>query len=376
MAGQFGRLARAPILQGLLGVPGARGAALPAAAEPSRQAQRTEPIRSRIASARTAKQGRALVAQGARNGRAASVWLRSARFRFARSPEATTASDETAARRPALPTARNLDFRDDLPVRDVTYLTTDLRRYYDALAPESLEEREQTILAQDHAERPAPLLRRFRKSVAAAEQLPPLSSQDFYPGTSKRKDPRTHELSERGVVSTFDFASQLVDRAHLVAGCDELGFAFVDREIFPARSTEEIRMDERQLDLLLAASDGLPIVAELKIRKDKPAYYALVQVLMHASELVSRSQRDRLARCYPAAGFRWPEQGPLIDVYLIGYEADESGTYRGDSFAATERISEKLMADRRFRAVVRRIAYLNASLPGDALEFERRFEYS
>ena len=69
-------------------------------------------------------------------------------------------------------------------------------------------------------------------------------------------------------------------------GYDALDFYYVDRELSPLRTANK-DAPRRSLDLLLAnAHDQTPIFAELKIRGDKLAYFALIQVLMLALEFV------------------------------------------------------------------------------------------
>ncbi len=52
------------------------------------------------------------------------------------------------------------------------------------------------------------------------------------------------------------------------------------------------------LDLLLAQSDGTPLLTELKIKKDTHPVCALVQALAAAAHPVTPAQRNRLENCY------------------------------------------------------------------------------
>jgi hypothetical protein len=247
---------------------------------------------------------------------------------------------------------------------------TQLRELYDALG--ALKEGERTALAEMHANDPTLLLHRFEHSVKKVAGYPPLD-EHFHPPRSARTDPPT---SVAEITSTADFARHLSQGNEFeVGGDEELWFRFVDREIFPLRQTTRggTRPTRRWLDLLLVSRDGLPIVAELKIREDKPTYDAFIQALMYAVELSSPAQLSRLKEQYEEAGFDWPTGGPVLDLYLIAFDPPVRGTYRKRSFEATKRIVEKMLADERLSSVVRRIAYLEATIRGDGLAFKSRF---
>jgi hypothetical protein len=127
--------------------------------------------------------------------------------------------------------------------------------------------------------------------------------------------------------------------------------------------------------LLENAHDGMPILAELKIRSDKPAYFALIQVLMLAAELQSPSQRTRLQHHREGQTFRWSVEGPFTDLYMIAFESPVTGRYRERLLNATRRISELLVRDAKVAPYIRRIAYLEASASGDDMTFEKRFAF-
>ena len=248
--------------------------------------------------------------------------------------------------------------------------TTQLRDYYEALL--ALKEEEQTVLAEFHAEDPTLLIHRFAESVKEAELCIGQAKESFH----EREALAPAEVGAE-IVSTIDFAGQLVNRDCLVADPHaDLSFAYVDREIFPGRTKGVARMRKRTADLLLVnVEDRLPIVGEVKIRSDRPTYFAFVQALMHAAELVSETQRRRLEREYNEARFAWPGDGPFIDVYLIAYEPPERGEFRGRSTEATERMAEKMMASPKVTRWLRRVAYLEARARDDQLEFEAAFVF-
>jgi len=248
--------------------------------------------------------------------------------------------------------------------------TTPLRDYYDAL--HSLKEYEQTALAEAHALDPTLLLRRFHQSLSAFNAP---TMEPFYDTT--RADPDGYRTPPDQINSTIKFAGHICDREPRPVSPDvALSFRYVDRELSPLRTTGDSRSARRSLDLLLAnADDGLPIYTELKIAADKPSYFALVQLLALATDLLPAAQRDRLQHHAGAARLKSPDEGPYADLYIVTLNAPATGAYRSRSFSATKTISEKLIADKRFSAQVRRIAYLEAVPEASGLTFRSRFAY-
>ena len=255
--------------------------------------------------------------------------------------------------------------KDELPI-------THLRRYYDAL--HALFEQEQTALAELHAEDPTLLIHRFRESVKALEKVP-LIEAPFYP--NGRKELPSPPTPVADIKKTHHFASQLSDgRPRRVEGCgDALDFYYVDRELSPLR-TERTNIPRRSLDLVLAnAHDRTPIFAELKIRTDKLAYVAFIQVLMVALELIVPAEGQRFRGHPPAHGLAWPQVGPFADLYLIAFEPPATGMYREPSLQATEDIARQLVEHSIVSQYLRRIAYLEAFADGDLSTFTCRFAF-
>ena len=248
---------------------------------------------------------------------------------------------------------------------------TPLRDFYDAL--HLLKEQEQTALAEAHAEDATLLASRFQQSVETLATRESIGEAFYPPG---RKDPLS-VASPREIKSTFDFVARLVRQGGTVKGADHLSFEYIDREIFPTRTTigtPETRHRRRSLDLLLAnVHDRTPVFAELKIRGDRLPYFALVQALMLTSEFLAAPQRGRLGAHAP--GLVWPASPPFADIYVIAYEVPERGKYRERSLRATEKICERLMSDGYVPQQVRRLVYLNTSSVAENLEFERAFGF-
>jgi hypothetical protein len=250
-------------------------------------------------------------------------------------------------------------------------MTTPLADYYSSLI--LMNEAEWTALAERDARDPSPLVSRFLESVTAVEGRNAID-EAFHPGRVPLLPPE-----QRGEInSTRDFVRHLCqEHSCRVNGADELGFRYVDYEIFPARKTaKEAREPRLSMDLLLANSkDNMPIVGEIKIGRDKPSYFALMQILMLAAEFQSAAQRERLRKYYPDENLTWPLQGPFVDVYVIVLKPPQKGAYRGRSFKATAELSERLMKDKGFAKVVRRIAYLEASAERESISFKKSFAF-
>jgi hypothetical protein len=266
-----------------------------------------------------------------------------------------------------------------MPKAKYSVPATQLGDYYNAL--NAMKEQELTALAEAHAEDPSRLIRRFFLSIKAVENRPEISrpgiDELFY--ESSRTDPRSLPTPRGDIKSTIEFASHLCHgRACSVKGAEALDFRYIDREISPARTTKkDARSARRSLDLLLVnAHDLIPVFAELKIRGDKPTYFAFIQVLMLAAELLSPSQRQRLTAHSGGQDFRWPEEGPFADIYIIAFDPPQTGKYRERSYKATKKISERLVKDPSFSGYIRRIAYLEATSTKDGtMEFEKHFAF-
>jgi hypothetical protein len=163
--------------------------------------------------------------------------------------------------------------------------------------------------------------------------------------------------------------------AEILEGCGDALFYYVDRELSPLR-TEKTNIPRRSLDLVLAnAHDRTPIFAELKIRTDKLAYVAFIQVLMLAVELIVPAEGQRFRGHPPAHGLAWPQVGPFADLYLIAFEPPAAGMYREPSLQATEDIARQLVEHSLVSQYLRGIAYLEAFADGDLSTFTCRFAF-
>ena len=163
-----------------------------------------------------------------------------------------------------------------------------------------------------------------------------------------------------------------------VRGHVELDFRFVDRELPPARTTSRARFRGETkprkrfptLDLLLAGQDRWPVFCELKVAEDENPFYALIQALGYSAQLLTEPQRERLALAH-GDRLTLPTEGPFADIYLMLVDYEEVKEWKPPLGRAARKLAGQVMEDERVRALVRRIACLEASELDDPLEFTR-----
>lgn len=231
--------------------------------------------------------------------------------------------------------------------------------------------------AMAHETERAPVLRklaqRFRTSV---QQFSGYCNIDepFYP--QPRVDSRNpKEVENSGTTKLTELLRHQCAGIGNIANAPELSFTYVDREIIPTRTTGGARFSDgrkaktgKRLDWLLAnLADRRPIIAELKVDDDKNPFYALVQMLMYAAELVTRNQAKRLTRHYeqlliPGIDGQGDDDLPSVDLYYILCNYNWRSQVRSELFETTERICECIMEERAVNSHVRRIACLEAKL--------------
>jgi hypothetical protein len=108
------------------------------------------------------------------------------------------------------------------------------------------------------------------------------------------------------ITKTHHVAWYLRQQRYLeVSDAPELNAEYLDYEIAPARTTNHAYFDDDAgswrtgvfIDLLLASCDTrAPIIGELKIRKDKDPFTALIQTLACAADCSRGSATDRSRR--------------------------------------------------------------------------------
>jgi len=132
-------------------------------------------------------------------------------------------------------------------------------------------------------------------------------------------------------------------------------FEYVDYEVCPNRTTGRPIFEDgvrarrgSSVDLLLRSrADHFPAICEVKMatkdKSDMNTFFALIQGLMYAVELLTPNQRTRLLKVY-GDRLSIPEQGPYADLVLIliGYDAAHSQV-RSTLHQRTEQLARTLM---------------------------------
>lgn len=256
---------------------------------------------------------------------------------------------------------------DRIPVTPMVDLYRDLKRD---------SQRERLRRAERMIANPADLAKRFARSVKRFEAFS--SDEAFYDTGRKRLPANPTRLG-----STLEVASRLEgSRPRRVLGDDDLSFVYVDRELVPARTKsgavfadgKSIRTALR-LDLLLANKhDRLPIVAEVKVAMDKDPFFALIQALTLAAQLVTPQQLDRLRSGRNYGTKRLADRGQ-VDVYLLLATAPAAATYWFELREAARRLSSRLIEEVPVARSVRRIAALDLDLVNNRLRISKRFSF-
>jgi len=213
------------------------------------------------------------------------------------------------------------------PIRTLIPRTPMLERYLTMKASQKLR----LSIAQGDAAQPKALVAAFHESVARFgvyanvdepfhdERPDPVPGPDLWRG-----DDVAGRLKAMG---DFHLTGSVIKNGKPPASAD-LTVAYVGREIIAARTTTipTHRMQRVQLvrhDLLLRSCDeGLPVVAEIKTPTDQDAYYALIQLLAAASQMVTPNQRQRLRRHEPKAGFAEADADARVDLALVFVDPD------------------------------------------------------
>jgi len=254
---------------------------------------------------------------------------------------------------------------------------TSIQGYYKDVCNKSYDER--LRLADDLLRDPSPLVETFDASVATFSTYD--NPEAFY--SNPKREPKPPEL--RGeILKTHHVAWHLRQQETLeVVDAPELKARYVDYEIAPARTTDhaEFSDDGRAwrsgmfIDLLLAnCEDSTPIVGELKIRRDKDPFTALVQVLACAAHLATPNQYERMRRFAPAGQFPVRDR-PLLDGYVLLYHfLDEPQPDLAKLDQKAEQLGARLMEHPEIAGRLRRIACLDLKLgEGEELVATKRW---
>jgi hypothetical protein len=179
------------------------------------------------------------------------------------------------------------------------------------------------------------------------------------------------------ITRTVDVAKRLADGGGcVVEGEGGFEFVYVDRELDVMRTSTTQLLDDGTsskralvLDLLLARSDGTPILTELKIAKDAHPHYALVQVLAAAAHLVTPAQRARLEKTY-VGRVRMPRRPPYIDLAILLVDKPDTGK-AASILADAQKLSVALLASPEVGSLIRGIHFLVPQDLGESPLFHR-----
>jgi hypothetical protein len=230
---------------------------------------------------------------------------------------------------------------------------TDMHRFFRSVR--KLPHHDQFKCAERLVARPGRLRACFERSI---EQFEPYSNidQPFHPGIRKAA------ANVRPIGVRFCLALSCGYRFE--AG-STLDFDFVDHEVVPSRTKPKtVFMDgspaqnEPRVDALFVNhSDRVPIVAEIKVGRDKTPFVALVQALAGVGQLVTGAQRTRLQTQYPSARFKFDLAAEVIDIYLIFVNPPDRARYWHELRHCTNRLAEDLVKGQ----TLRRIALIDAA---------------
>lgn len=227
---------------------------------------------------------------------------------------------------------------------------------------------------------PTPLVATFDQSVATFSFYDN-PKEGFY---SNRKRAPKQPAKSGEIGKTSDVAWHLRQQNELpVVGASELDAVYVDYEIAPARTTDHAVFSDRGtwrsgvfVDLLLAnRADCTPIVGELKIRRDKDPFTALVQVLACAAHLATPSQIKRLKEHLPL-GHALRSDPPVVDGCLLLFrflETPQPHLQQLDERA--EQLAAALMKYPQISDRLRRLACIDLELVGGAFTGTKRWSH-
>ena len=284
---------------------------------------------------------------------------------------------------------------------------TPIVELYDTLHAKGVSRKERLRRARAFVADPASLAELFWQSVLALGDYLP-NHEGFY--TSRHH----YAVGEKKASSTTDLALRIRDcrglapQAAARAGtpaatvpgvaavtADQLACEYLDREIVATRTTGHASHGGTavRLDLLLRnATDGVPVVAEIKRTADSnptdphatpstdmDPFAALIQALACTAQLATPAQYARLSRWgraeqsdtidLPAPADLADLAVPLFDVYLVLHNRP-SGTYLHDLGLEASRLSERLLAHPKVARHVRRIACVITRLEDAGLAAE------
>jgi len=192
-------------------------------------------------------------------------------------------------------------------------------------------------------------------SIAAFSEWEVPDTESFYPDDPARDLNKSSKQAQR----TYGWAMALKRASDPLAvdGDPCMTLSYVAREVCPTRTPASQTGRSVSTDLILRDHvSGRPVVAELKIGRDKDPFTALVQVLAAAAQLAPPAQRARL-RTLDAALPGWSED-PRLEVVVLLAEFPVRNRHRWEQLAYASRLSVALEQHPEVREHLSRIRFL------------------
>jgi len=176
----------------------------------------------------------------------------------------------------------------------ITVPITLLRRFYEAM--HLLDKKTWVSLAEFYSTHPNSLERLWNNSRVTFESY---NNVDDW-GCGVRKELPAVPTSATKILTTNQFTAFI--KANNCCSSN-IGYSFVERELNPRRTTSGVYSNNRPatnsgtggIDVLLKSdTTGFPAVGEVKVKKDKNAFFALIQAMTYAVELSTPRQLSRL----------------------------------------------------------------------------------
>ena len=181
--------------------------------------------------------------------------------------------------------------------KPITVPITHLRQFYETLT--LLETATWVNLAQFYSTAPTSLERLWKHSRDAFLEY---HNEDGW-GRQKTKDLPAASNRVKDISSTNQFSEFIRQDGNSCS--TKTGYSFVERELNPRRTRLAIYSNKLPatssgaggIDVLLKSHEtGFPTVGEVKVGKDKNAFFALIQAMTYAVELSTPSQLGRLKK--------------------------------------------------------------------------------
>lgn len=196
---------------------------------------------------------------------------------------------------------------------------TVLRRFYELIKLLDVDTWEN--LADFYSKRPASIERLWNQSQAAFCDYRNLDG--WGRGHTKLLPPAPASIG--AIRSTNEFVAALEGANDATALTRIEGFTFVERELNPRRTRNATYADGRRatnsgaggIDVLFRSDTGSPGIAEVKVRDDKNAFFALVQAMTYAVELATQNQLTRLKMHFPDQFEKLNPEKAKVEIVLL-----------------------------------------------------------